>query len=346
MAQHRIGIIGLTEIACGRSSTPPPLYLPMPCSHAEAFAARADCTVTAACDLRPEALEQFRAEWGRVWPEVRCYRDASELLREDPPELLSVCTSDNAHAAMVVAACEAGVRAIFCEKPIATTLADADRMIAAAEASGTILSIDHTRRWRANYVHARELIRQGEIGGVQRILGWLGGPRSMLFRNGTHLIDTVLLLTNDEPEWVFAELDAGFEEYFEYQGDGGRDPAGDPGGSLYLHLRSGARALLSISKNTPPGFGLELFGERGRLRVSDTELVLCVDGAERRVPVPPYRLVDIPAGIDELVRKLNGEPVELSCPPATARAVLRILLGALKSQERGNARVNLADIMA
>ena len=209
-----------------------------------------------------------------------------------------------------------------------------------------VMSIDHTRRWRANYVHPRQLVRQGEIGAVQRILGWLGGPRSMLFRNGSHLIDTVLLLTGDEPEWVFAELDAGFEEYVEYRGDGGRDPAGDPGGSLYLHLRSGARALLSISKNTPPGFGLELFGERGRLRVSDNELVLNVAGAERRVQVPPYRLVDIPAGIDELIRKLNGEPVELACPPTTAREVLRILLAALKSQERGGTRVNLADIMA
>jgi predicted dehydrogenase len=217
-------------------------------------------------------------------------------------------------------------------------------MIAAAAASGTILSIDHTRRWRPRYVHARELIRQGEIGAVQRIVGWLGGPRAMLFRNGTHLIDTALMLAESEPEWVFGELDPGFERYFEYRGDGGRDPAGDPGGSVYLHLKSGARALLSISKRTPAGFALEVHGERGRLCVSDSELVVHLDGAARRVEPPPYRLVDIPAGIDELIRKLDGEPVDLACPPSSAREVLQVLLGILMSHSLGNIRVNLADM--
>ncbi|MEZ4624346.1 MAG: Gfo/Idh/MocA family oxidoreductase [Thermomicrobiales bacterium] len=59
------------------------------------------------------------------------------MLANEEIDLLSIVTPDHLHADSFVAACEAGVKGIYCEKPISTTLEDADRMIAAAEASGT-----------------------------------------------------------------------------------------------------------------------------------------------------------------------------------------------------------------
>jgi predicted dehydrogenase len=342
----RAGIVGLTEIASARAGSSSPLYGVIQASHASALAAYPEVEVASVCDLNPGLVERFQGEWRARWPQARGFTDFRELL-QGPLDLLSVCTSDHAHADIVVEACRAGVRAIFCEKPIATSLRDADRMIAAAQESGTLLSIDHTRRWQAVYRQARECLRVGEIGEVLRVVGTLGGARAMLFRNGTHLIDAVLMLVESKPEWVFAELDPGFEEYGEYRGDGGRDPATEPGGSGYVHFENGVRAFVNASKGTVPGFSLDVFGSTGRLSVTDREAVIHrPDGARQVLQPPAAPLVGIAAGMDELVRRLRGEPVELSSPPESSREVLRIILGMLQSQVRGNVRVELSEIIA
>ena len=56
---------------------------------------------------------------------------------------------------MVELVCAAGVRAIVAEKPMAVDLAGCDRMIAAAEAAGTVLIVHHQRRFRSRFVKAR-----------------------------------------------------------------------------------------------------------------------------------------------------------------------------------------------
>ena len=95
---------------------------------------------------------------------------------------------DHRHAEVVFAAVAAGVKGIYCEKPMATTLADADRMIAITEeARGRDGRQPHPPLVR-DYQHARDLIRAGHLGRVTHLHANCGGPR-MLFRNGTHLID-------------------------------------------------------------------------------------------------------------------------------------------------------------
>ncbi|MGV3720014.1 MAG: Gfo/Idh/MocA family protein, partial [Actinomycetota bacterium] len=178
MARLRAGIVGLTEIAAAHAGTRSPLYGVIESSHASALADHPDVDVVGVCDLNRELVERFHELWADRWPGARGFTNYRELLAEGPLDLLSVCTSDHAHADIVVEACRAGVRAIFCEKPIATSIRDADRMIAAAAESGTFLSIDHTRRWQPRYQHARECLRVGEIGEVLHVVGTLGGARA------------------------------------------------------------------------------------------------------------------------------------------------------------------------
>ena len=149
MATYRAGIVGLTGIAAGKGADPPDAALGHlhAGSHAAACAQVPSVRVVAACDLVPALGEQFVRQWGDTWPEVQTYADYRQMLAEARLDLLSVATSDHRHAQIVVDAAEAGVQGIYCEKPIATTLADADRMIAACRAHGVVMSIDHTRRW-------------------------------------------------------------------------------------------------------------------------------------------------------------------------------------------------------
>jgi predicted dehydrogenase len=325
----------------------------MPHSHAAGYAVTPNTQVVGVCDLVPSLCQAFRARWTSTWGEITAYADYRRLLEQERLDLLSVATSDHCHADIVVDAVQSGVRGILCEKPMATSLADADRMIAAVERAGVPMVVNHTRRWRPGYHQAREVIRSGEIGALSRIVAYLGGPRAMLFRNGTHLIDIVNFFAESDPQWVLAELDPGHEGYGPvYAGDGGRDPSTDPGATACIRYRNGIVAFCSISKRTAVPFEIELLCEQGRIRLGPglAEIESSVAGSlsvVRRLPCPQVVRSDTAAAIAELVslvEKGGGEPHpphEGQCPPREARKAIEIILAILASQDRGNVRVDL-----
>ncbi|MBX3014111.1 MAG: Gfo/Idh/MocA family oxidoreductase [Caldilineaceae bacterium] len=347
MSTYNAVIIGLTGIGARRPSEPAtlPIYGSMPRSHAAAYYRHPQTEVVAVCDLRQDALESFQREWADVWPNVRCYTDYRTMLAEEKPQLVSVCTPDHFHADITVEAAQRGARAILCEKPIATTLADADRMIAAAAANQVLLSIEHTRRWAPTFLKARELIRSGEFGALRSITSNLYSPRAMLFRNGTHLIDMICFFAEADPAWVFAELEEGFEHFTEYKSDGGHDPKTDPAVSAYIHFTNGVRATYNGLKVAMPGSQLELVCDKARLEVSDRTLTViqgATHGAWARatVPVEDYMYSYQLAALAELIQGLEAGSGLIS-PAREARKTLEIMLAMLKSHELGNVRVNL-----
>ncbi len=206
MDTYRAVIVGLTGIGARRPKEPAhlPLYQAAPRSHAAVYHRHPHTDVVGVCDIRQEALDEFKRNWNDVWPAMHYYTDYREMLETEKPDLVSVATPDHLHADITVDAANSGAKAILCEKPIATSLADADRMIAAAEANEVILSVEHTRRWNPSYHAARELIRSGEIGALRGIVVNLLARRSMLFRNGTHMLDMICFFAESDPQWVIS----------------------------------------------------------------------------------------------------------------------------------------------
>lgn len=347
MTTYRAAIIGLSGIAAAvpDPASDPVLGTALPNSHAAAYAAVPSTRVVAVCDLQPTLIERFQANWGAVFPEVRGYTDYRQLLRDERVDLLSVVTPDDRHAQIAVDAVAAGVRGFFCEKPIATTLADADRIIDACAAAGVPLLVNHTRRWYPDYLAARRLVRAGAIGPLRRIVATLGGPRAMLFRNGTHLMDAICLFAEREPTWVIGRLDDEHADYGpRYAGDGGRDPATDPGGSALIGFDGGLRALVNASKETPSAFEFDLIGATGRLRIGrdSAELTQATTGeysTSRHLPPPPVTRAGMAAAVQELVDLVErgGTP---SSSGADARRVLALLLAILQSSAAGGQRVD------
>ena len=138
-----------------------------PCTHAGALAATGQVRLVAAADPDPERLAQF----GRDWDVDRLYRSHRELLEKERVDLLAVASPTDTHCEIVLDAAESGkVRGIYCEKPIALTLAEADRMISACEKAGVALVIGHERRFGAHFVKAREFIREGGLGEIRTVL--------------------------------------------------------------------------------------------------------------------------------------------------------------------------------
>eukprot|EP01052_Picozoa_sp_SAG31_P001211 SAG31_NODE_41_length_31342_cov_8.029286_1_plen_269_part_00 len=119
----------------------------------------------------------FEANYAAVYPELNIYSSHKEMLAKEPQlDIVTVGVSDHRHADIVVDAANAGVKGIFCEKPLATTLEDTDRMLAACEQNGVILSVDHTRRFLPIWRYCKEqLVDKGAIGEIQYIIARLHG---------------------------------------------------------------------------------------------------------------------------------------------------------------------------
>ena len=322
-----------------------PLYGAMPNSHASAYHRCPETDVVAVCDLEDELLSDFDNRWKDVWPDLRQYKDYREMLDKEKPDIVSVVTSDHLHADIVVEAAEREVtRAIICEKPIATTLVDADRMIEVTDREKVLLSIEHSRRWHPSYLEARELIRSGAIGELKTIVCDLLSQRAMMFRNGTHLIDMICFFAESSPEWVTAELEAGFRDFTEYKGDGGHDPTTDPDAAAYIRFQNGVRSFFNCRKVNLPGSQMVLTCDDGRIEISDREAILIRATSHRewsrQTLVPANYMLQHQAGfVPEIVDVLeNGG--ELVSPAREARKTLEIMLGILESHHAGNTRID------
>jgi len=341
----RCAIIGLTGIASapaedslrgGRSV--------LPYSHASSLARIPGATVVAICDIVPAMTEKFVAQWGTTWPDMQVYHDANQMLAGQDIDVLAVVTPDNRHADLVIAAAERGIPAIMCEKPLATSLEDADRMIAAVEKHNTLISVEHTRRWDPYWHQVKRMIDSGAIGDVISIVGTLHGERAMLYRNGTHLIDIINYYAGSHPERVIARLEPGFEDFLAYRGDGGHDPASEPGGTAYIEYANGIRGIYNGVKGNITLFEIDVLGTEGRFRInsdlaeywsrddSTGQLVL------RPFPASMFMTGGIQGAYEELFAALAGNAT-IRSTPRDARQAIAVIDAILRSNHAGGAMV-------
>jgi len=312
--------------------------------HANGAEGLPNVEVVAACDLVEEQLNSFEEQFKPTNPRLVMYTNYKEMLDTAKLDIVTVATGDNAHANMVVAAAEAGAKGIFCEKPLATTLEEADRMVAATEKSKTLLSVDHTRHWMPLWHRCHELVAEGALGEVKDVAYVHHGARSMLFRNGTHTLDTIRWFAGSKPEWLVGELEDGYEDYSEYRGDGGHDPAAEPSANAYIHFANSVRGFYLGEKQASGRSHFTVTGTLGALVIeehanpNDTVSFIEREGGREPVKAPEWPYEGIETGFHELVQVLDGSG-QLSCPGRDALTVVEMLLACLKSQQEGNSKV-------
>lgn len=320
-------------------------------AHGFAYARCPEFDLVAICDIQPDAFARFYERAGIRVGTVKEYTDYRAMLEREGLDVVSVATPDDFHTDAVCAASDAGVKAILCEKPLASSLADADRIIATVERNGTKMSVDHTRSWYPAFQAVRKAVRAGAIGPLTRVVAHMGGRRAMLFRNGTHILDAMSYFAEASPAWVLAVHERGFEDYgTEYRGQGGQDPMLDPGSTLIIEYSNGVRGILNAAKHTPAIVEVDLLGPGGRY-------VLTQDGGSAwrtDAPEGPPREVAVPwttaaaadlgenliPAVRELARMVRDDAPS-SSPPQRARDVMEIMFGALRSQAEGNAKIHL-----
>lgn len=161
-------------------------------THAGAYARTPGVELAAVCDLNPARAAGAAERFGAL-----AYTDHVEMLRVERPDVVSVCTPVDSHVLVVRDAVAAGVRAVFCEKPIADTLAEADEIIRLCEENGVVLLVDHQRRFDPLHQAVRRLVRY-ELGRVQQATCYYTAG---ILNTGTHLIDLLRFLFGDL-DWV------------------------------------------------------------------------------------------------------------------------------------------------
>jgi phthalate 4,5-cis-dihydrodiol dehydrogenase len=144
----RIGVLGLGRAGAGMLA---------------AMAAHPDIQVAAAADLHQEHLDRFAEDTGG-----RTFHDAASLCATPAIDAVYVATPHEYHAEHVELAAKHG-KHVMVEKPMALTLADCDRMIAATERAGVALIVGHTASFNPGVQKMRQMIAAGEVGPLAMI---------------------------------------------------------------------------------------------------------------------------------------------------------------------------------
>jgi predicted dehydrogenase len=202
-------------VGCGRISD----------LHEMGYRGREDACIVAVCDTKRKNARVKAKAWGVD----KVYTDYQKLLADPEIDLVELLVPHHLHAEMTVQACEAG-KHVSVQKPMALTVAEADRMIEAAEKAGVTLRVFENFVFYPPHVRAKEMIEVGEIGEPQMIRlhvntgtrdtswkvplsAWLwrfdeekcgGGP--LIFDHGYHLFSLARYLMG-EVERVYAWID-------------------------------------------------------------------------------------------------------------------------------------------
>ncbi len=133
-------------------------------THLEAIAALPGAQLVGLSDLSAERLAPRAAAAG-----VPAFADHQTMLAELRPDLAVICTPHPSHTVLALDCFAAGAH-VLVEKPIAVSVGDADRMIAAAAAAGRTLAVSFQQRFRPEVAQARALVEAGELGALVRVL--------------------------------------------------------------------------------------------------------------------------------------------------------------------------------
>ena len=305
MTKLTIGIVGAGVIAR---------------EHAQAIAMiPRSAALVAVADVLPERLTAFADTFGVA----RRYRTAAELIADPGIDLVAVATPPSAHEDVAVAALEAG-KYVLCEKPLAQSLASAERIATAGARYPGRLSVGHQLRYDPRYRRMLWLVKNGWIGEALEVRverhgyisqstytmggGWWGAwdvaGGGVLMTQLIHELD-IMLLAMGEPQSVSAKMDTRYtdiqsEDWIEGQ----------------VSFGGGRRADFSASVNSGQMSGD--FSIRGSLG-SITPQSLKLDD--------PRREARALAAVNAALPETRRAPVSSSLPVRAARKMIRKLFG-------------------
>lgn len=325
----KAGIIGLGNIGSLFNEDPKRKEV---WSHAGVYLVSPNIEVVAGVDPDINKLEKF----SKRCPGAKLYQDCREMLNDNRLDIVSICSPTASHFEIFSQVVSSDIKAIFCEKPIASRIEDARQMVDVCQAKNIILAVNHTRRWDQRYHLVKEYIDQGKIGGIRSIIG---NYSDKVFTMGTHLVDTMRLYGGDV-DWVI--------------GAGENLESDDPGISGFLYFENGAKGFITCNgKRENLIFGIDILGAKGRIRIIDnghrTEFFHFEESDRysgyqelKRQPVPKLQTEKNPlvSAVENIIKCLEkgGEP---ACTGEDGLKALEIAVALCDSARNDNKKIRL-----
>ena len=338
MKTYRAAVIGLGRMGStfddemDRGSS---IYVPY--CHTPAYVASPNVELVAGADPHEGQRSIYAERWGLAADHV--YEDYRTMLEHESLDLVSVCTSARVRPEIVQQVARSGVAAIWAEKPMAFSLAEADQMVQTCADHSVALGVNCARRYNPHLTRASQMIQGGDLGEIYQITALFN---CYLSHNGSHGIDAMRYLVGGDVEWVFGEMES----------DEAAAREEDLSGNGYLAFDNGVRGYLRSMTVGPTGEDFDIVGSQGRFRALAScqmfELYQSVPGGRRdslqmaQVPFP--QPLNIPGSGLTIVADLI-EAAETGRPPRCSgedgRKALEIAVALRESHRRGGLRVNL-----
>ena len=192
MKKHRAALIGLGRMGSTIDAEVvgyPAIALPY--SVAGACQASERLELVAGADLDPEKRLAFTQRWGVG----AVYADYREMIRQEAPDLVAICTRAENHAELALGVAEAGdVRMVFLEKAMACSMREADAILHAYQQHNIAFNTGVLRRFDTRYHQMRARLVQGEVGEVRAALHYAAAS---LMHGHIHSVDTLMYLLGD-----------------------------------------------------------------------------------------------------------------------------------------------------
>ena len=237
--------------------------------------------VCAICDIYKNKICEVIPDF----PEEHTYNDINEMIKNEEIDILSVVTNGPTHALNSITASKSGILNILCEKPIATNLRDAQKVIDVCSKNGTRLAVNHIRRWSHDYINLKKMIKNGVIGDLRHIYFSCGSTGLGNFVG--HFFDTMRYLTDSEPDWTIGFIDK----------TGTINPRGsqfkDPGGYGMIYMKNGTRCFIDSSEDTGVQYSFQLVGTYGRIIIDELNnswQIMARNQENRQSPLTRYGL--------------------------------------------------------
>jgi predicted dehydrogenase len=175
-----------------------------------------DAELAWCCDASADNRERIADQF----PGVRFTGDLDEVLADDTVDAVALATPVPSHAPLALRVLKAG-KHCFVEKPMAQSAADAEAVVAAAEANGRVLMVGHLLEYHPGVMKLKQLIDDGELGRILYIygnrlnLGKLRADENALWSLGAHDVSVLLRLAGEEPYEVEARGESYMREAIE-----------------------------------------------------------------------------------------------------------------------------------
>lgn len=227
------------------------------------------------------------------------YEDWRDLIAAADVDLVSIVTPPHRHAEMAIAALQAG-KHVLCEKPMALNMAEAEAMLAAAQAAPNQLAlVDHELRFHPQRIQLRRLLREGYVGELLAIhLDRLGSERlkptvpwswhyaaelggGMLGALGSHLLDLARWLVG-RIDGLTAQVQVGHQVRHDPTTGTQHTVTADDYAHVMLHFSNHVQGTLTVSGITPGGYGMSitLIGTQGALRLDNQDQLWGIQGSD------------------------------------------------------------------